>query len=63
MLSIEQPQVLQSPVHSPVKAWATVFECITSGVSGLNETIRYITIKVMALMPRFVNFMVCVSIC
>ena len=37
--SIEQPQVSQSPVHTPVKAWANVFEFIPSDVSGLNDII------------------------
>jgi len=40
LLSTEQPQMAQSPEHSPVKAWAAVLECMANDVSGLNKVIR-----------------------
>jgi hypothetical protein len=35
LLSREQPQIVQSPEHSPDAAWATLSECRDSGASGL----------------------------
>ena len=39
LLSAEQPQMEQSPEHSPVRAWATVFECMASEANGLNKMV------------------------
>jgi hypothetical protein len=52
LLSAEQPQMSQSPEHSPVRAWSTVFDCRAGDKRGLNEMNRYSTIIAAATMVR-----------
>jgi hypothetical protein len=40
LLSAEQPQILQSPLHSLLKVWGIVFEFMARDKSGLNAIIR-----------------------
>ncbi len=61
MLSAEQPQMLQSPEHSPVSEWANVFYCSARKPRGLNEIIRKINVNKAAMMLRFDRFMLCVN--
>ena len=52
LLSAEQPQMSQSPEHSPVRAWSTAFDCSAGDSRGLNEMNRYSTIIAAATMVR-----------
>jgi hypothetical protein len=52
MRSGEQPQVLQSPVHSPVTACATVADFSARGAKGLIAVTMYIAAIIPAIMWR-----------